>query len=58
MRWFQYDPFQHIPKEAATVGALRRRAAGHDITVRSMGRGRVETANLNIAELAKTAEGR
>ena len=58
MRWFDYDPFAHVPRESATVGALRRRAEGHDIAVRSMGRGRVETPGLNIAELAKSAEGR
>ena len=23
MRWFQYDPFAHLPREASTVGALR-----------------------------------
>jgi hypothetical protein len=58
MRWFQYDPFSVIPKEEATVGALRRRAEGHDVSIRSMGRGRMDSGGLNIAELAKTAEGR
>ena len=42
----------------ATVAALRSRAEGHDISVRSMGRGRVESEELNIGELAKTATGR
>jgi predicted TIM-barrel fold metal-dependent hydrolase len=36
MRIFNYDPFSHIPKEQATVGALRARAAGHDVAIRSM----------------------
>ena len=27
MRWYSFDPFSRIAKEAATVGALRRRAA-------------------------------
>jgi len=35
MRIFTYDPFAHIPKEQATVGALRARAAGHDVSPRS-----------------------
>ncbi|MBV8986415.1 MAG: amidohydrolase family protein, partial [Acidimicrobiia bacterium] len=32
MRHFQYDPFARIPKEEATVGALRKRAEGWDIS--------------------------
>ena len=58
MRWFDYDPFQHIAREDATVAALRSKAEGHDISVRSMGRGRVESEALNIGELSKTATGR
>lgn len=30
MRWFQYDPFAHLPRESCTVGALR--ATAHDVT--------------------------
>ena len=33
MRWYSFDPFTHVTKEEATVGALRRRAAGHDVSV-------------------------
>ncbi len=33
MRWYSFDPFAHIPKPDATVGALRRRAAGHDVSI-------------------------
>jgi predicted TIM-barrel fold metal-dependent hydrolase len=36
MRIFDYDPFAHVPKEQATVGALRARAAGHDVAERSI----------------------
>jgi predicted TIM-barrel fold metal-dependent hydrolase len=32
MRHFRYDAFAHIPKERATVGALRRQAAGWDVS--------------------------
>jgi predicted TIM-barrel fold metal-dependent hydrolase len=32
MRWYSFDPFLHVPKEEATVGALRRKAAGHDVS--------------------------
>jgi len=35
MRWYQFDPFAHVPKEQATVGALRKSVAGHDISVQS-----------------------
>ncbi len=31
MRWYSFDPFAHVPKEQATVGALRAEAAGHDV---------------------------
>ena len=58
MRWFDYDPFQHIARQDATVGALRRRAGDHDISVRSMGRGRVESEALNLGEMSKMATGR
>lgn len=35
MRWYSFDPFAHIPKDQATVGALRAAAAGHDVAVMS-----------------------
>ena len=35
MRWYRFDPFRHVPREQATVGALRAEAAGHDISVQS-----------------------
>ena len=33
MRWYSFDPFVHLPKDQATVGALRQKAAGHDVSV-------------------------
>src|SRR5260221_1007135 len=33
MRWFSFDPFRHVPRQQATVGALRAAAAGHDISI-------------------------
>jgi hypothetical protein len=42
-----YDPFAHVPRDQATVGALRRRAAGHDVSVVSSGaRGRTPDEKL------------
>src|SRR5207253_8818742 len=39
MRWYSYDPFASVKKEDATVGALRAKAAGHDVEVRSFDKG-------------------
>ncbi|OHV40290.1 hypothetical protein CC117_14110 [Parafrankia colletiae] len=33
MRWYSFAPFTHVPIEEATVGALRRSAAGHDVSI-------------------------
>ena len=35
MRWYSFDPFTHIAKEQATVGALRKAAEGHDVSIRA-----------------------
>ena len=37
MRWFSFDPFAHVPKEKASVGALREQVAGHDVSIRARG---------------------
>jgi hypothetical protein len=36
MRWYHWDPFGHIPREQATVGALRKAAEGHDVSIRAL----------------------
>ncbi len=54
LRWYSYDPFAHIPKHEATVGALRARAAGHDVSIRSFDRGRFERTNKGV-EIGKLA---
>ncbi len=38
MRHFQYDPFAQIPREQATVGALRKKAEGWDVTPKAKGK--------------------
>ena len=38
MAWYSFDPFAHVPRERATVGALRETATGHDVSIRSMSR--------------------
>ena len=35
MRWYSFDPFRHVPKEEASVGALRAKAVDHDVSVMS-----------------------
>ena len=35
MHWYKFDPFKHVPREAATVGALRAAAAGHDVSIKN-----------------------
>jgi hypothetical protein len=35
MRHFRYDPFRHIPKEQATVGALRAKAKHVDVSAQA-----------------------
>jgi hypothetical protein len=35
MRWYSFDPFVHMPREESTVGALRAKAAGHDVSTMS-----------------------
>jgi hypothetical protein len=53
MRFFHYDPFAHIPKDQATVGALRARATDVDTSPRSSGKV-VErpTSPIRIVDLA------
>jgi hypothetical protein len=36
MRWYHFDPFTHISKEQATVGALRKAAEGHDVSIQAL----------------------
>jgi predicted TIM-barrel fold metal-dependent hydrolase len=37
IRLFSYDPFSIMPREECTVGALRRKAEGHDVSLVSHG---------------------
>lgn len=44
MRHFSYDPFAHIPRERATVAALREQAADWDVSAKGVKHLRPETA--------------
>ncbi|WP_068180134.1 amidohydrolase family protein [Mycobacterium sp. UM_CSW] len=48
MRWYHWDPFTHISKEQATIGALRRAAQGHDVSIRALSK--YDHGGSNIAE--------
>jgi hypothetical protein len=55
MRWYSYDPFAHIAREDATVGALRRAAGDHDISIKSYDQGRFANKTTDLAELVAKA---
>jgi predicted TIM-barrel fold metal-dependent hydrolase len=52
-RFFAWDPFALVPREQATVGALRAQATDVDTTVRS----RTEWVKLNTDRMAASAAG-
>jgi predicted TIM-barrel fold metal-dependent hydrolase len=56
-RWYNFDPFAYRSREASTVRALRAEAAGHDVSIRSLGRRRIEQTGSGVAigDLAKLA---
>jgi predicted TIM-barrel fold metal-dependent hydrolase len=56
VRWYGMDPFAHRPPDQCTVRALRREAAGHDVSIRSFDKGRLErTVGADLGALAKQA---
>lgn len=52
MRIFGYDPFSVLPRDQCTVGALRARAAGWDVSPRPRGITPVATRASDLAQLA------
>jgi len=55
MRFFRYDPFQHIPRENATVGALRAAAVGVNTEPVAKGRRFAKRENIKITDVNATA---
>jgi predicted TIM-barrel fold metal-dependent hydrolase len=47
MHHYRYDPFVHIPREQATVGALRSRAAGWDVSPRPTAHFRTDSSRTD-----------
>jgi len=60
MRFFQYDPFAHRPREECTVGALRARAAGVDVSMRGSGKAPRDPAEgpITILDIINAATGK
>ena len=55
MEWYSFDPFQHISRDQATVGALRASVADHDISVKSRSH-RIVAPELKIEQFRKRAQ--
>ncbi|MCK9898434.1 amidohydrolase family protein [Frankia sp. AgB32] len=56
LRWYQFDPFSHLPREKSTVGALRAASADHDVSIRSFDQGRFERqVGVSLGDIASGA---
>jgi predicted TIM-barrel fold metal-dependent hydrolase len=54
LRWYSFEPFGHMSREQATVGALRQAAEGHDVSVHALSRHQTgERATNALAEATK-----
>jgi predicted TIM-barrel fold metal-dependent hydrolase len=56
MRWYSFDPFTHISREQATVGALRKAAEGHDVSIRALSHHKDTRAGSSFADFAANAK--
>ena len=54
-RWYHWDPFTHISKEQATVGALRKAAGDHDVSIQALSK--KEKTGANFADFAASCQG-
>jgi predicted TIM-barrel fold metal-dependent hydrolase len=58
MRLYHFDPFAHIPKDQCTVGALRKSAEGHDVSIQALShKEKVGTSFADFAASAKEISG-
>ncbi|MGV9633116.1 amidohydrolase family protein [Nocardia rhamnosiphila] len=55
MKWYSFDPFTHVPREKATVGALRAASTGHDVTIKARSHHR-STATEKLAAFRSQIE--
>jgi predicted TIM-barrel fold metal-dependent hydrolase len=56
MRWYSFDPFTHITREQATVGALRKAAEGHDVSIQALSHHKDTRAGSSFADFAAQAK--
>ena len=56
MRWYSFDPFSHITQAQATVGALRKAAEGHDVSIRALSHHKDVRSGSSFAEFAASAK--
>jgi predicted TIM-barrel fold metal-dependent hydrolase len=56
MRWYSFNPFTHIAREQTTVGALRKAAEGHDVSIRALGRHKDTRSGSSFADFAVSAK--
>ena len=56
MRWYSFDPFSHITPAQATVGALRKSAEGHDVSIRALSHHNDSRSGSSFAEFAASAK--
>jgi predicted TIM-barrel fold metal-dependent hydrolase len=56
-RWYSFDPFAYRAPHESTVAALRSESAGHDVSIRSLDKGRFvhSGAGTDLSQLAKQA---
>jgi len=54
MRWYSFDPFSHITEAQASVGALRKAAEGHDVSIQSLSKH--EHGGASFADFAANAK--
>ena len=54
MRWYHWDPFTHISREQSTVGALRKAAEGHDVSIQALSH--KEKTGATFADFAANAK--
>lgn len=58
MQLYHFNPFQDVPKEQATVGALRKSVDGHDVSIRALSQHeKSETTFADFTANAKAVSG-
>jgi hypothetical protein len=56
LRLYHFEPFKYIPKEQATVGALRNAAVGHDVQIRALSSHDRTKSDTSMAEFQVNAK--